>query len=250
MTTVDLNADLGEECGDDAAMLTIVSSANIACGMHAGNLAEMVRVLALADATGVQVGAHPSYPDRANFGRVSMAEEIDDHQFTRMLRAQLGAFQSLHDGWMPYVKAHGALYNDASVIPGVAHRLVTAVERGTAIMHQPNTWVHHYAEERHVPFIAEVFADRGYLSDGTLVPRQRDGAVLHDPEVIAERVVRMVTQHTVEAIDGTVHEFSHVDSVCVHGDTPGAVLIARTVRAALESAGVTVAPASLLPATR
>lgn len=238
MLSVDLNADLGEECGDDAAMLDIVTSANLACGMHAGNLVEMIKVIDVARRNGVRVGAHPSYPDRANFGRVSMVHDLDDHTFSQMLSAQLGAFTQLAS-YMPYVKPHGALYNDAAVHLGVAQRIVQAAWKAP-VMHMPGSLVHQYAVENNHPFIAEVFADRAYTAEGTLVPRNIDGAVLHDASQIAERVVRMVTDRTVETIDGSVFEFSAVDSVCVHGDTPGAVAIARSVRENLEAAGVTV----------
>lgn len=260
MLSVDLNADIAEECGDDAAMLEIVTSANLACGMHAGNLAEMLRWLTVSAEKGIRVGAHPSYPDRANFGRISMAHLVGSPLFETTMKAQLDAFSMLQhlthrrtdaaalDGHtMPYLKAHGALYNDAALDADIARRLVTvAKSHGGAVMHQPGTWVQHYAEENSVPFIAEVFADRAYQPDGTLAPRSLNGAVLHDANFIAERVVRMVTNQSVVAIDGSVHQFAAVDSVCVHGDTPGAVQIAHTVRRALESAGITVAaPASV-----
>jgi 5-oxoprolinase (ATP-hydrolysing) subunit A len=237
--TIDLNADLGEECGDDAAMLDIVSSANIACGMHAGNLAEMMKVIALARSKGVRVGAHPSYPDRENFGRVSMAHDLDDHEFSQMLLAQLEVFNRLAT-YTTYIKPHGALYNDAAQHAGIAARLCQSSWR-VPVMHMPGSLVHQYATENGHPFIAEVFADRAYAADGTLASRSIEGSVLHEAEEIAERVVRMVTQRTVEAIDGSVYEFSAVDSVCIHGDTPGSVAIARSVRAALVDAGVQIA---------
>lgn len=247
MLTIDLNADLGEDQGDDTSMLDVVSSANLACGMHAGNLAVMAETIAAAWNRDVRVGAHPSWPDRTNFGRTSMAATITENQFAATLRAQLDAFSALSGGNTPYIKAHGALYNDAATNASVARRLVMAAkDRHAAVMHQPNTWVQHYAEERGVPFIAEVFADRAYLPDGRLAPRNMDGSVLHNPEQIAQRVVRMVTNGDVETIDGGVFAFADVHSVCVHGDTEGAVEIALAVRSALEDAGITISatPAS------
>lgn len=240
MTTVDLNADLGEERGDDNAMLDIVTSANIACGMHAGNLAEMTKVIDLARSKGVRVGAHPSYPDRENFGRVSMHPDLDDYKFDRMMRTQTSAFVAAAD-WMGYLKPHGALYNDAATIPWVTYRVARwALNHRAPVMGMPGSLIEPLAIEEGFGFIAEVFADRAYQADGTLVPRSAHGSVLHDPDEIAARVKRMVLDHTVETIDGTVYKFSAVDSVCVHGDTPGAVTIARTVRETLEAAGVTI----------
>lgn len=238
--TVDLNADLGEECGDDAAMLEIVSSANIACGLHAGGPLTLARTVEAARAHGVVFGAHPSYPDRENFGRTSMA--MPSRALFDVLNYQLGAFAAVTEEPIAYIKAHGALYNDAARNHPVAERLVMAsAARRTALMHQPGNTVHWLSTAAEVPFIAEVFADRAYKADGTLAPRSMEGAVLHDSGLIAERVVRMVGEGTVETIDGGEFAFADVHSVCVHGDTPGAVNIARTVRSALEAAGVTVA---------
>lgn len=254
--TVDLNADLGEDCGDDDAMLAVLSSANISCGYHAGSLATLLTTLEAAVEAGVRIGAHPSYPDRENFGRTSMAHTVGTQAFTTALDAQLDSFAAVSrrvfaatdSAWswaetsIAYIKAHGALYNDAARDPQVARALVMAAQaRSCALMHQPDTLVQRYAQERGVVFIAEVFADRAYQADGTLVPRSQPGAVLHEPEEIAERVVRMVTQRTVIAVDGSVVSLPQVDSVCVHGDTPGALAIARTVHAALMDAGVQIA---------
>lgn len=238
MPTIDLNADLGEECGDDVAMLDLISSANVACGMHAGNLAVMLDVIDAGMIRGVRLGAHPSYPDRPSFGRRSMGDDLSVERFNQVISAQLKTFNALAH-YTAYIKPHGALYNDAATSPLVA-ALLCDLAWNTPIMHMPGSLIHQRAVQNGQPFIAEVFADRAYMPDGTLAPRSMSGAVLHDPAVIAERVVCMVTEQTVVTIDGSVVEFEAVDSVCVHGDTPGAVAIAMAVREAVEGAGFVV----------
>lgn len=240
LTTIDLNADLGEDCGDDAAMLTVVTSANIACGLHAGGPLTIRKVTSMANQAGVRIGAHPSYPDRANFGRVSMT--LTDSDFRTMLAFQMGGFTAVA-GEPLYIKAHGALYNDLMVNRDLAAVFMDvlfdddAVE--AAVMGLPGSALADLAVQWGVPFIAEAFADRAYLSDGTLAPRAMPGAVLHEADVIAARAMRMATQGEVVTIDGKVIEV-RPDSLCVHGDTPGAVEIAKATRAALSDAGVTI----------
>jgi 5-oxoprolinase (ATP-hydrolysing) subunit A len=237
--TIDLNADLGEGAGDDDAMLEIVSSANLACGMHAGSLGEMWRLIRLAHENGVRIGAHISYPDRDNFGRVSMADSISTDDLTRALGAQLRSFQAVA-GYTPYVKTHGALYNDAGSRELIARWVCAMTPHASAIMHMPGSLVHDEAVSLGIPFIAEAFADRAYLPDGSLMPRSAPGSVLHDASQIADRALDMVYNRSVVAVDGSEVHLPALHSLCVHGDTPGAVQIARTVRSTLEGAGVTV----------
>lgn len=245
--SIDLNADLGEECGDDTAMLDLVTSANISCGVHAGNPLVLHRILRAARERNVRVGAHPSYPDRVNFGRASMSLTFDE--MNAVLTYQIKAFVAINaqtlptfKSSLPYIKAHGALYNDAYENEDIASALVHAAMFSgdrTAIMHLPGGAVQDSANHCGIEFIAEAFADRAYTAQGTLVPRGQPGAVLHDPVLIADRVVRLVTTGTVEAVDGTTITLE-ADSVCLHGDTPGAVLMAVQVRAALNAADVSI----------
>lgn len=240
LTTIDLNADLGEECGDDDAMLAVITSANVACGLHAGGPLIIRRTQTAARRHGVAIGAHPSYPDRANFGRASMA--LSDSDFRTMLAFQMGGFQALVDE-PKYIKAHGALYNDLMVNRSLATTFMDVLspywEQGVAVVGLPGSALQDLALRWQVPFVAEAFADRSYLSDGTLVPRQIAGAVIHDADVIARRAVRMVTTGKIATMDGKVIEV-WPDTLCVHGDTPGAVQIAKATRAALSDAGVII----------
>lgn len=237
---VDLNADLGEGCGDDAAMLGVVSSANVACAAHAGDLLTLSRTVRDATALGVQVGAHIGYPDRDNFGRISMPLPSDE--LYTVLMCQLDAFRRVA-GDIPYVKAHGALYNDAARDPRVATLLAEAtMAAGCSLMlHQAGSAAERAASLAGIDFVAEAFADRAYRADGTLQPRNEPGAVLHDPALITERAMRMVCDGVVEAVDGTVIDIA-VDSLCVHGDNPAAVAIAQALRAQLVNGGCTVTP--------
>ncbi len=242
--SVDLNADLGEGAGHDDELLALVSSANIACGLHAGNPGMMSQSILAAHARGVAVGAHPSFDDRENFGRreISMpAEEIFN-----LVVYQVGAFQAVaHSlGIRPqHVKAHGALYNMAARIEEMADAIVRAVKTidPKLILFVPVASALSRAAENHELHIAhEVFADRNYMPDGSLVPRDRSDALLHDPEEAANRVFGMLRDNKVRAIDGSeVHV--EVDTICVHGDTPGAVDFARELRLALHQMGIVVA---------
>ena len=247
---IDLNADLGESfgrwtLGDDAAMLAIVTSANIACGFHAGDPLVMRTTLEIAKANGVAVGAHVSYRDLAGFGRryvdASAAELEGDVLY------QLGALQGVAravGSGIQYVKPHGALHNRVQHDPVHAQAVVDAVVPfGLPIMGMPGSTILELAAEAGLATLTECFADRAYNRDGSLVSREVAGAVIHEPAVVAARAVRMATEGTVETIDGGMLELGHPDSICVHSDTNGAVDRARAVRAALEAAGVEVAPA-------
>ncbi|MCP2194404.1 LamB/YcsF family protein [Williamsia deligens] len=243
---VDLNADLGEgfgvwTLGDDPAMLSVVTSANIACGFHAGDPAGLRRVCAAAVAAGVRIGAQVSYPDRVGFGRRFVDVGHDD--LVADVVYQIGALDGIArsvGGRVEYVKPHGALYNTIVTHEGQAQAVVDAVaalDRTLPLVTLPGSVAAATARDAGVRVIAEGFADRGYRADGSLVPRSERGAVLGDTAEIAERVVEMVTTGRVSAVDGTVVTVD-IDSVCLHGDTPGAVDHARAVASALRDAGV------------
>jgi UPF0271 protein len=248
---VDLNADVGEECGDDAALLAIVTTANVAAGGHAGGGAVLVETVRLAAEAGVAVGAHPSYPDRGEFGRVSRAREHDAAAVAGFVRDQvLSVASACRDQGiaLSHVKAHGALYNDVAADAALAATFLDGVQEaagilgdpGLRVMGMPGSELHRECAARGLVFLAEAFADRAYAPDGTLVPRTAPGAVLHDAEVVADRVLRLVTEGRVRAIDGAELAIPAV-TVCLHGDTPGAVEMARLVRQRLEMNGISIA---------
>ena len=245
---IDLNADLGEgfgvwRLGDDEALLGLVSSANVACGFHAGDPSIMRRVCGQAAARGVAVGAQVSYRDIAGFGRRFI--DVEPAQLTDDLLYQLAALDGIarvSGTRVSYVKPHGALYNAAVGHVGHARAVVDAVlafDRRLPVLGLPGSALLREAEASGLRPVAEGFADRGYTAAGTLVPRTEPGALVHDPVAVAERAVRMATDGVVVAVDGT-WLLMPVESVCVHGDTPGAVELARTVRTALEAAHLTV----------
>ena len=247
MTSIDLNADLGETVGgiptaDDEAMFAVISSASIACGGHAGDEETMRVSAARAVRLGVAVGAHPSYPDRAGFGRMGI--DIGREALTLAIADQLEALRAAGAD-IRYVKPHGGLYNrivaDREQAEAVADAVAALSERlGRAI---PLLGLGGAgaatAAERGLPFVQEAFLDRGYRADGTLVPRSEPGALLTDPEAVAERAVLLAREQIVESVDGAVVAVGAA-SLCVHGDSPGSVAMARAVRAALDGAGVEV----------
>lgn len=244
---IDLNADLAESfgawtLGDDGAMLAIVTSANVACGFHAGDPLVIRHALEVARVNGVAVGAHVSYRDLAGFGRRYV--EASPAELEGDVLYQVGALQGLARAVgtsVQYVKPHGALYNRIQWDAAHAQAVVDAVVSfGLPIMGMPGSVVLRLALDRGLATLTECFADRAYTRDGALVARDVPGAVIHDPEAVAARAVRMATEGTVEAIDGGVVELGHPDSMCLHSDTPGAVELARVVRDALEGAGVEV----------
>lgn len=225
---IDMNSDMGESfgrwtLGDDEALLDVVSSANVVCGFHAGDPSVMLRTLSYAASRGVMVGAHVAYRDLAGFGRRYVDESPDELKADVMYQiAALEGMARSVGAQVRYVKPHGALYNrivrDESQAAAVVGRL--AAQAGLRVFH-------------------EAFADRAYNADGTLVSRRLPDAVIADPAEVAARVLRMVREHEVVAIDGTVVPLN-ADSVCVHGDSPSAVAMARAVRARLESEGVAI----------
>ncbi|MDB4948912.1 MAG: hypothetical protein JWM27_1561 [Gemmatimonadetes bacterium] len=248
--SIDLNADLGEgfgayRAGDDAGLLRVVTSANVACGFHAGDPLVMRRTVADAAAHGVAVGAHPGYPDLLGFGRRDLAASADE--VTAYVVYQIGAlsaFCAAAGTRLRYVKAHGALYNraarDASVADAVAQGVHLA-DPSLVLLGLAGSELVRAGRAAGLRVAAEAFVDRAYLPSGDLVPRSEPGATLHDAAQVAARAVRMAREGTVEAIDGTVLHVSP-DSLCAHGDNPDALAIVRAVREALEAAGIAVAP--------
>lgn len=240
---IDLNADLGEGVGDDDAMLEIVTSANVACGFHAGTPAELLATCRAAARVGARIGAQVSYPDRENFGRRFM--DLPPDALAADVIYQIGALEAVARAAgvrLTYVKPHGALYNAIVTHEAQADAVVSAVAEyggGLALMGLPGSEALRRGERAGLATITEAFADRAYRPDGSLVPRSEDGAVLTDSAAIAARVVGLVVDHRVTAIDGTVIEVE-TESVCLHGDTPGAVDHARHVSRALAEAGVEI----------
>ncbi|HEY2508490.1 MAG TPA: 5-oxoprolinase subunit PxpA [Streptosporangiaceae bacterium] len=247
---VDLNADLGESfgawrLGDDAALLDLVTSANVACGFHAGDPLTIRQTCARAIARGVTIGAQVSYRDLAGFGRREMAVPPDE--LAAEILYQLAAVDGIaraEGGRVAYVKPHGALYNrvvwDREQAAAVA-AAVASYDPALPLLTLPGSAAAEAATEVRLQVVLEAFADRGYRDDGTLVPRSEPGAVLTDPAEVAARAARMVTGGTVTTVSGEALEVN-ARSLCVHGDTPGAVALATAIRAALAEADVTLAP--------
>lgn len=256
MDAVDLNADLGEgfgvwTLGDDDAMLDIVTSANVACGFHAGDPATLRRVCRAAAQRGVRIGAQVSYRDLAGFGRRFIDVSADDLIADVMYQiGALSALASAAGSSVSYVKPHGALYNSVVTHRGQAHAVaaaVHAVDPSLPVLGLAGSVFFGAAEELGLRTVPEAFADRAYRPDGQLVSRRERSAVLHDVDQIADRVISMVRRGRVDAVDGSTIPIT-VESVCVHGDSPGAVQIATAVRRRLLAEGVT--PASFIAEER
>jgi len=247
---IDLNADLGESfgpwvLGDDEAMLDVVTSANVACGFHAGDATTIRRTVAMAAERGVVVGAQVSYRDLAGFGRRRI--DMDPHDLTSDVLYQLGALEAMcrvAGTRVAYVKPHGALYNTAAVDARQARAVVVAVaayDRTLPVLGLPGSVLLRVAEAEGLTTVSEAFADRGYDRHGRLVPRSQPGAVLTDPDAVAARAVRIVAEGSLISDDGMLVAVP-ARSLCIHGDTPDAVAMARTLRTALETAGLTITP--------
>ena len=246
--TIDLNSDLGEgygawRMGDDAAMLSVVSSANIACGFHAGDPAGIYRTVKAAAENGVVVGAHVSYPDRVGFGRRDL--DASSEELIGDVIYQIGALKGIAAAAgtiVRYVKPHGALYNriayDArqgqAVIDGIK-----AVDPSLVLMGLANAPILDLARKSGLAVVAEAFADRAYTPKGELVSRREAGSVLHDEKKIADRMVQLAREGTLEAIDGSTIRIE-AQSICVHGDSPGAVAIAQEIRRRFTSEGIAI----------
>ena len=245
---IDLNSDLGESygawrMGDDATMLDIVSSANVACGFHAGDPSGILATLEQAAKRGVVVGAHVSYPDRVGFGRRNM--DVTSAELTADVIYQIGALQGLARAAgtrVAYVKPHGALYNtiagDARQADAVIAAML-ALDPALVMMGLAGAPILDRARAAGLPVVAEAFADRAYTPQGTLVSRREAGAVLHDPDTVAARMLRLATEGVIEASDGSTLTLQ-ADSICIHGDSPGAVAMAQRVREVLVEGGVQI----------
>jgi UPF0271 protein len=249
--TIDLNCDLGEgfgawEMGNDAAMIELATSVNIACGFHAGDADTMRKTVGLAKARGVSIGAHPGYRDLHGFGRRPVAG-LTAAEIENLVAYQIGALQAiatLAGHKVTHVKAHGALSNVACEDDMTARAIasaIKAVDRNLIFVVLANSKLVAAGDAAGLPMAHEIFADRAYEDDGSLVSRRKPGAVLHDPAQIAQRVVRMVQDGAVISVSGKAIKM-RMDTVCIHGDTPGAVEIGRGVRQALKDSGIQVAP--------
>jgi UPF0271 protein len=245
---VDLNADVGESfgaytIGHDPILLRHITSANVACGFHAGDPGVMRATVALARQHGVAIGAHPGFADLVGFGRRELhatPREVED-----LVVYQIGALAAVAAAQgerLQHVKPHGALFNmaarDATLADAIA-RAVAAVDRSLVLFGLAGSELVAAGERAGLRTASEVFADRAYTPDGTLVSRRTSGAVIDDAAIVVERAVRMASEHAVVAIDGTRLSV-HVDTICVHGDTPGAADLAARIRKALTDAGVAV----------
>jgi UPF0271 protein len=247
MNSIDLNADLGEGLGTDDDLLEIVSSASIACGGHAGDTPTIRKVLKTCKARGVRAGAHPGYADPERFGRFRLVMPLD--QLLGQIRSQLFLVHHLAeeaDVSLEYVKLHGALANQTAEELAFAVGIYASIQtmnRRMAVMALDNSQQVRAAKAVGMPLIREAYADRAYTAEGLLLTRTQDGAVIHDPEVVIDRCLRLARRGEIVAVDGTVLR-SAARSICLHGDTPGAVDLARGIRRALEAEGIEIAPAA------
>lgn len=248
--SIDLNSDMGEgfgayKMGDDDAILEIVSSANVACGFHAGDPEIMARTFLEAKKRGVVVGAHPGYPDLWGFGRRVIP--YSSAEIERLIAYQVGAAMALstYAGHpITYVKPHGALGNLTQTEPDVARAIgqaVKAVNPNLALLTFANGHLERWARDAGVRACAEIFADRAYTDEGHLVHRKQPGAVLHDPQAAADRALRMVSEGAIETITGKLIK-APIESICVHSDTPGAIEMASRLRSVLQGAGIQIQP--------
>ena len=247
---IDLNCDMGESygryiLGDDIALLDVITSANIACGFHAGDPVVMASTVQQAVKKGVAIGAHPGYPDLQGFGRRAMALSPSDLSAVILYQiSALAGFAQVEGTRLTHVKPHGALYNTAIRDKDTAEAIVRAVQSfdpSLVVVTLPGSILYLTAVEQNLRVAAEGFADRAYQADGSLLPRGQSGAVIHDPDLVAKRAVRMVTQQSIRSITGEDIEI-RIDTLCVHGDTPGAAEIALSVREAMQVVGVTLTP--------
>ncbi|TDX16648.1 UPF0271 protein [Buttiauxella sp. BIGb0552] len=248
VTAIDLNSDLGESfgawtMGDDAAILKLVSSANVACGFHAGSPAALLLTLREAAQQGVAIGAHVSYPDLVGFGRRNM--DVARDELIADVIYQIGALQGLAKAAgteVRYVKPHGALYNTIAQDERQALAVIDAIlaiDPRLPLVGLAGSRVLDLAQEKGLRTIAEAFADRAYHANGTLVSRREAASVLHDAKLIAQRMLQLITQGGVTSIEG---QFTPIkaDSICVHGDSPGAIEMARQIRNLLEEKGIAI----------
>ena len=246
-SSIDLNSDLGEDAGSDAAIMPLITSANIACGGHAGDERTMRETVALAIRYGVAVGAHPGYPDRANFGRLAMAMAMEQYALVHEIVQQIHALRATSpELTITHVKAHGALYNQAERDTNIADAIASAVRDATSrwprpplLFAPPGSAMIERALAAGLPVAREGFVDRAYEPDGRLRSRKLPNSLHTDPKVAADQALSFVRDGGVRASDGSFLQLE-VDTLCLHGDTPGAVAIAAAVREALADAGISV----------
>ena len=239
--SIDLNCDLGEGAGHDRELMPLVTSVNIACGGHAGDEASMGEALDLAHAAGVEAGAHPSYVDRANFGRTEL--EIPPAQIKREVEAQIRALAAL--GTISHVKPHGALYNRAARDPEVAKAVIAAilsVNPKLALFGLSGSYLVRKARAAGLRVVSEVFADRTYQPDGSLTPRSQPNALISDTRTCLAQAIRFATDRKVRAVDGEDITVL-ADTICLHGDGDHAVEFAQAIRAGLQQVGIRVVAA-------
>lgn len=245
---VDINCDMGESfgvyrLGSDEEMMAHITSANIACGYHGGDPIVMERTISLAKSHGVSVGAHPGFPDLVGFGRRNM--ELSPREVRNDLIYQVGAlsaFAQIEGLSLQHVKPHGQLYNLTSKDEHMTRAIceaILALEKNLILVALSGSKMAEIASKSGLKIAREAFADRAYHKDGSLVSRKRQGSVIHDPERVAERVIRMVQEGKIQSIEGDLIDLE-VDTICVHGDTPGAVQLAQTIRRKLQEAGIPV----------
>lgn len=248
--TIDLNADVGESygayfMGNDTALLALVSSANIACGAHAGDPSVMQRTIADTIASGASLGAHPGYPDLQGFGRRSMA--MSESEVYGCVLYQVGALQAFAraaGSELRHVKPHGALYNDAAKNPALARGIARAVRAAggdLCLVGLPDCEMEVAAKAAGIPYAREFFADRAYEDDGSLAPRSRKGSVFHDEDLCVHRVLQLVAEGTTETMSGKIIPIS-ADTICLHGDNQKAVIFARRLVQTLKDKGVEIRP--------
>lgn len=247
---VDINCDMGESfgsysIGEDEKIIPFITSANIACGYHAGDPLVMARTVSLAEAHGVSVGAHPGYPDLMGYGRRRLQTfpgEIKGYLLYQM--GALSAFTRAAGVQLRHVKPHGALYNHAAGDEAAAQEVIEAVKSFDPelfLFTLSGSICAEMAEASGLRVVQEVFPDRAYLPDGQLAPRSMEGSVLHDPDTVRRRVVKLIRHGRLTAVNGDEIRL-RADTLCVHGDTPGAWMLAKAIREALEDAGIRVAP--------
>lgn len=240
---VDLNADVAEGCGQDDKLLTIVSSANVCCGLHAGSYAEMLKTLQLARENNVRVGAHPSLDDRENFGRTDKV--LSEEGYRALMRYQLGATKALCDLVgvpLEYVKPHGALYNQAAANEALADILVSEIksfDSNLKVMGLSGGYLVKSAKNHGLEAISEVFADRNYEKDGSLVSRSKDNALITDTDEATNHVMQMITEGFVMSIGGEKVPVE-AQSICLHGDGEHAILFAQEIKKQLQLKGIEI----------
>jgi len=246
---IDLNADVGESfgaytIGDDAALMPSISSASVAAGFHAGDPSVLRHTIRLAASHGVAVGAHPGFPDLVGFGRRELSVSADEAEHFVLYQIAAVAGVAAADGVaLQHVKPHGALFNMAvrnAMLAAAIARAVAAFDRSLMLFGLPGSELLKAGRTAGLRVAAEVFADRAYEPDGSLRSRTKPDAVIADPSIAVARAVRMVRERVVDAVDGTTVALEGADTICVHGDTPGAAVFAARLRAGLEAAGVTV----------